>query len=467
MKPSGALLSTAMLVAAACSASGLSVSPSGHYIVYKGRTLMLFGDSGTQCVTQNANLDYRAWVDDCHDRGIPMVHVWSFTPPRQLQDGSDIEDRWGYVYPGITPWARKNDGSQARDQLSQWDLRTFDDGPNDSLDRYWPRLRDLCRYAEEKGIIVGITVFTGWAKHSQDFAYHPLHADNGGHLTDVKDAVRIESPGNEVCKMEWSEDWPPARKTQWVWERLSLEYINQLNGLGNVFFVFLDEHSYPEGNIGDHFLTFFKSRGAVWVDWNARRDSVDWVFSDTVAGDEKNTLAVNGFKGTPARPYLFLEGPPYQGEGVRTAIWTFAMGGGHYAFHADADQETVRTGIMGYDPHVPEGDKGMIKRDWLGHASRFFNANLITLDAMKPHNDLVTEGAYCLANPGHEYAVFIKRDAPQEVVLAVDVQEVEHEWRSYNPRNGEWGVWHNSTGKLVLTKPDKLDWAFLIRARNR
>ena len=82
----------------------------------------------------------------------------------------------------------------------------------------------------------------------------------------------------------------------------------------------------------------------------------------------------------------------YQGSGVRSAIWTFSIGGGSYFFHADAGQETVRTGIMGYDPHVPGGDKGMDKRDWLGHASRFFNEHVSHLDSMVPHNDLSSTG---------------------------------------------------------------------------
>ena len=149
----------------------LAASPSGHYIQYAGRTLMLIGDSGTQCVMQNANLDYRAWIDDCAARGIRMVHVWSFMAPRQKQDGSQIEARWGYVYPGLTPWARKTAGPPAAGQRPQWDLLRFDDGPDDALGRYWPRLRDLCQYAKDKGLIAGITVFTGWAKHNGDWAF--------------------------------------------------------------------------------------------------------------------------------------------------------------------------------------------------------------------------------------------------------------------------------------------------------
>ena len=65
------------------SSNGIGVSPSGHYVTYKGRTLLLVGDSGTQVVTQDVNIDYRRWIDDCAARGIRAVHVWSFVAPRQ------------------------------------------------------------------------------------------------------------------------------------------------------------------------------------------------------------------------------------------------------------------------------------------------------------------------------------------------------------------------------------------------
>ena len=100
----------------------LSASPSGHYVQYAGKVIMLVGDSGTQCVTQNLNLNYRQWIDDCAARGITAVHIWSLVPPRQKRDGSVIEERYGYIYPGVTPWARRSDGPLAKDCWYQWDL---------------------------------------------------------------------------------------------------------------------------------------------------------------------------------------------------------------------------------------------------------------------------------------------------------------------------------------------------------
>ncbi len=447
-------------------ATDLGVSPSGHYVTYKGQILLLAGDSGTQCTTQNLNLDYRAWIDDCHARGIRAIHVWSFMGARQKQDGSVIENRWGYVYPCVTPWARHASGPLANDQLYRWNLQAFDEGPEGDTTRYWPRMRDLCGYARSKDMIVGYTVFTGWIKGNHDaWEYHPFNVANGGHLTsNLPEGVTISSPGVEVWQESWSENWPTAKKTQWVWEQLALKAIQELGSLGNVFFVFFDEHSYDEGNMGDHFRDFFRSRGQVWMDWEPRRAGLDWVMSSTFGGDNKNAGAVAGFNGSPGRPYFFLEGEPYQGDGVRTAIWTFSMGGGNYFFHGDAGQETDRTGIMGYDPNVPAGDKGMYKRDWLGHASRFFNEHVVELDTMSPHNELVIANAYCLAEPGREYAVYSPAGAPEAIQVNIAGEGTRFRWRFYDPRTGSSGTDSFTYGGRTeyFPRPDGRDWVLYL-----
>ena len=441
-------------------------SPSGHYVTYNGDTLMLIGDSGTQCAAQNSNLDHCEWIDDCHSRGIRNIHVWSFIAVRQKQDSSVYEDRWGYVVPDVSPWARSTSGPLALDQKYQWNLQVFDEGLEGDMTHYWPRMRDMASYAKSKGILLGVTMFTGWAKPDQDpWEYHPFKAINGGHLTNAEDAVNIATPGTEVWQETYDEGWTNAKKTQWIWEQLSIKFINDLGSMGNVYFVYFDEHSYSEGNMGNHFMDFFRRRGMVWMDWNARRSAVDWVMSDSFNGDDRNNNAIGGFMGTPVRPYFNLEGLPNSGDGVREAIWTFSIGGGHYIFHGDENQETVRTGIMGYDPYVPDGDKGMYKRDWLGYASRFFNEYVNDLDLLTPWNSLVSFGAYCLGCPGEEYAVYSKGGYSNITVNLSSAFGKTLDCRFYDPRDGIFETTFQRVGGSSaepFTKPSSEDWVLHI-----
>ena len=149
----------------------------------------------------------------------------------------------------------------------------------DAADHYWPRLRDLCRLTAERDMVLGITVFFGWPKHRADWEYHPLNVTNGGPVRDdgnpITQAQVIASPGTEVLDEDWDDAWPTAKQTQWIWERFADKLIRETAPYGNVFLVFMDEHSYSEGNCGDHFAAFFRQRGALWCDWDHRRDAVD------------------------------------------------------------------------------------------------------------------------------------------------------------------------------------------------
>ena len=84
----------------------VQTTSDGRLVRHGDRHLVLVGDSGTQCVLQNLNIDYRAWIDDCAEAHLNAIHVWSFMAPRQSQDGKTIERRYGYVFPGVTPWPR-------------------------------------------------------------------------------------------------------------------------------------------------------------------------------------------------------------------------------------------------------------------------------------------------------------------------------------------------------------------------
>ncbi len=454
--------------AAGRSADGLRVSPGGHYFTYNDQTVMLVGGSGTHCVMQNLKIDYRQWIDDLTARGVNAAHLWGLVAPRQKQDGSVIEGRYGYVYPGVTPWRRRAMGPNATDQLKQWDLTQFDEGTDPNA-HYWPRLRDLVAYAKKKNMCVGITLFFGWPKwdtaRRPDWSYHPFNVVNGGHLTDNDAVQMIESPGTEVLGEKWSDSWPAAKKTQWVWEKYCEKMITDLGHCRNVFFVFMDEHSYSEGNCGNHFMDFFKRRGQVYVDWDARRGSVDAVYTGTRTSTNRNARAVREFNAMPTRPIMLLEGPPYElgSPGLRRSLWTFAIAGGHLFFHDDEGEGTLQTGIMGYDPNVKRGVKPLRTYDWLGLIARFFNTKVLDLDKMKPHNELIVEGkdAYCLADPGNDYAVYLRNGGSVTLKLPrTDGKTFAVEW--LNPDTGEYyseGRVVNG-GTVTLTTPSfpEKDW---------
>ena len=435
-------------------AQDLKVSPSGHYFSYKGKTISLLGDSGTQVVMQNKNINYRQWIDDDAAAGINSIHLWSFVAPRQKQDGSVVEGRYNYVYPGLTPWARHSSGSRAADQLYDWNLRAFDESG------YWARLKDLINYAKQKNMIVGITLFFGWPKHDTssrpDWTYHPFNSVNGGHLSDNERVPIISSPGTEIVTQNWSNSWSSEKKTQWIWEKFSEKMINETKSYGNVYYVYMDEHSYSEGNMGDHFARFFRNRGALWCDHNARRSKVDIV-------NQQNSDPRTQFFKSPFRPHLALEETPYVGKGVRDNVWEALISGGHYMHHNDERQENKQTGVMVYDPNVKGGQKSKVleRARWIGAASKLVNERVGLLDKMVPHDSLAS-GARCLANPGSEYILWAKTGGRLTLKLDEVEGDLKAEW--LNPRSGAITTLPNVPGgqDFVIQTPDSNDWVLHV-----
>lgn len=434
----------------------------------RNRQLVLVGDSGTQCVMQNTNIDYRKWIDDSAEAGLNAIHIWSFMAPRQTQDGTAVEQRYGYVYPGITPWARQRDGPAARDGLPRWNLQEFDEG-DDPHRHYWPRLRDVCSYAKKKKLLVGITVFFGWPKHQSDWAWHPFNVANGGHLTDrgrlITAVQQIATPGREMLDRPWSQTWTDTQKTQWLWERFAAKLLEETLPLGNTFYVFMDERSYSEGNCADHFAGFFRRRGAFWIDGQLRRDTVDGVVGGHGAGRDINRSARKSFDSEPRRPFFEFELPPYRGVEVRHNLYACLFGGGHYFFHNDAGQETPTTGIMAYDARVKGANHAAVRERlrWLGIACRIINRQQSRLPKMTPRNDVILDGnGYCFAAADSPYLVYVRSGG--KATLRLDRAANEFDVQAINARSGRSGRLTITARKheLQLVLPDQDDWVLAV-----
>ena len=462
------LVSVAVAVGVMPAAGEVAAGPEGHFIRYQGQLRVLVGDSGTQCVLQNPNIDYPRWIDDSARAGLNSVHLWAFVAPRQTRSGRQVEPRYGYVYPGLTPWPRRSHGPNASDGWPQWDLTEFDEG-TDPNKHYWPRLADLCRTARNAEITVGISVFFGWPKHNSpqrpDWLYHPFNRVNGGHLTEHRPMVevvqRIATPGREILDRPWEDLSTAEEKTQWIWERFAQKPIDQTRPFGNTFFIFMDERSYSEGNCGDHFAKFFRRRGAFWIDGQLRREMIDGVLGRHGPGRDLNAEARESFDRRPSRPFFELESPPYTGDQVRHNLYACLLGGGHYFFHNDERQETTTTGIMGYDPHVRGARMDLVdkRRKWLGIAAKLLNRQVSQLDGMRPQNKVVTQAAgHCLARPGEEYVVYIQRGGQARLDLGCPARQFDV--RLIDPRSGNTlkAAPLIEGHEIRLGLPDDADW---------
>jgi len=431
---------TAAMLGAPTAGRPLGVGASGHYVTHQGRAVMLIGDSGTQVVLMNGDLDMRAWLDACKREGHSTVHVWSFTGPKPG------DWRLGARMP-LLPWARRTDGTL--------DLLQFDEG-RDPARHYWPRVRELCRLARDRGLLVGITVFFGWAKDhgpSPGWPDHPLNRARGGPAQTPSDVVEVFAD-REIGVEEWSDAWPARRKCQWLWERFAEKLIRETKPLGNVWYDYRDEWSYlnAEAARSEAFWRrFFVARGCLWADRSGE------------GGLRAANPDVPGWGPTPA---IKTEGGPYDHEGVRAEVWRRAMAGVHYLLHDDAREPNIAS----WDPGVaisrgvrPSDDLG---RRYVGLCSRFFNRSMRDLRSLAPAPERVERPALCMA--GRRELVVYVSPGHGEVPVNLAGYVGAGRARFYDPRSGRWlPARPDRRGAVaVFTVPDiERDWALHIAVR--
>jgi hypothetical protein len=80
---------------------------------------------------------------------------------------------------------------------------------------------------------------------------------------------------------------------------------------------------------------------------------------------------------------------------------------------------------------------------------------------MEPRDDLVSQGAYCLAEPGQQYLVYLPTGKQADVKLS----DGKYRAQWFNPRTGQWSAIGIVSGPK-WTSPqssDDGDWAITLR----
>jgi hypothetical protein len=147
-------------------------------------------------------------------------------------------------------------------------------------------------------------------------------------------------------------------------------------------------------------------------------------------------------------------------DNMRRTAWEIYMAGCY-----QTTGETARRGT-GYWPDTGggwvngRGDGSMVMLPGYARIVDFFTA----FDWWKadPHDDSVNNGAFCLAESGKLYAVYLPRGGKVTVKLAAGKYKAQ--W--FNPRNGEAKALPAAEGPSWTSpeSPDTGDWALLLRA---
>jgi hypothetical protein len=416
----------ACLAALAVGQSGAAPVPialhpdNPHYFVWRGKPTVLITSGEHYGALMNLDFDYRKYVDTLAADGMMLTRVFS---------GSYVEPEGAFniarntLAPAagrfIAPWRRADQPGYANGG-NRFDLQRWDDA-------YFARLKDLARYASQKGIVIEFTLFCPMYEDRQ-WNLSPMNVRNN--VNGVGDAGRLE-----VFTLDRHADLLDIQ------EKLTRKLVTELNAFDNVVFEIMNEpyavavpmawqHHIADviveterglpnkhlisQNIANKTATIEAPHPAVSVfnfHYASPPDAVAANYRlDKVIGDNET-----GFRGTADTPYRF-------------EAWDFIIAGGGLFNHLDYSFAAGHEdGTFAYPATQPGGGNAgfrrqlKILRDFI---SRF------DVVRMRPDNAVVANGAppggtvRALVEPGRAMAIFVRGSG----TTALGVQLAEGRW---------------------------------------
>jgi hypothetical protein len=158
-------------------------------------------------------------------------------------------------------------------------------------------------------------------------------------------------------------------------------------------------------------------------------------------------------------PWAPYQPPAANADGNRRTAWEIAMAGCYQTTGETAKRGTNVPPDSGGGWVNGRGDKTMVMLDGYAHMVDF----LTGLDwwRCEPHDDLASDGAFCLAEPGRTYVAYLAHGGRTTLQLAAGTYRAE--W--FNARTGHTAALPVATGPVWTSPsaPDNGDWALLLR----
>jgi len=366
--------------------------------------------------------DFEAYLGFLSRYGHNFIRLWAWdsTTWDTRANGRLGKDFIHHAAP--LPWLRSGPG-MALDGKPKFDLKQFNPA-------YFERLRTRVSAAGRRGIYVSVMLFEGWGmfhgnrrrgtKDQWAWRSHPFHPGNNANGIDAHEKAHSRSN-------------PAVNAIQAAYIRKTVDTVNDLD---NVLYEVINEggekewdwwvvetvrqyeraqsHQHPVGITG---------HGAERLE-SMLASPADWISPGRNDGFGDDPPAWNGKK------VSLLDTDHVWGVGGHGAwVWKSLMRG-----HNPLFMDPYDGAVLGkrFDPQWEA-----IRRN-LGHALRL--ARRLDLAAMAPQDKLAST-AYCLADPGNSYVVYLPTGGKATVTLQETTTRFDVEW--FAP----------STGKAVGGKP--------------
>ncbi len=424
------------------SAPPLALHPDNpHYFLFRGKPAFLLTSGEHYGAVLNGDFDYVPYLDELAARGFNLTRTFSGTYFEVPGSFNIVDNTLGPAPKSyLGPWAR-SDTPGAGDGGNKFDLAKWDA-------RYFTRLKDFVTQAGKRGIVVELVLFC------------TLYDDKLWHVSPMRAGNNVNGVGTVGRREVFTLKDDALTRTQ---EALARKVVTELRDLDNVYFEICNE-PYFEGVT----LEWQARIAAVIADAEKDRPHRHLIAQNIANGAKKvekpnplvsifnfhyatppETVALNyglnkaladdetGFRGTGDRAY-------------RTEAWDFLLAGGAVVSNLDYSYSVKHPAGTAKVTTSPGGGGPELRRQF-AVLKQFLDG----FDFVKMHPDdrvirkrtLTPEPApkggkpppaptaRALAEPGRQYAVYVRGGTAATLVLDLPAGEYRAEW--VNPRTGK------------------------------
>jgi hypothetical protein len=431
-----------------------------HYLMYKGKPILLITSDEAYGAVVNSEFDYVAYLDKLHSKGMNFARIYPggyIEQPGDFAEGNPLGVRPGKH---ILPWARSAvKGANPTLGEYKYDLDRWDEA-------YFTRLKDFCKKAYERDIIVEICFFNGqynpeWLKGTGGWLIQAIYKDNN-----------IQGVGNCSWDMAQSINGDPELlKYQAIY---IMEITKRLNDFDNVMFHICDEpwvcakSAWVYGVWVGKMIDAYESAAyglpkkhilGQTVDYRMRKNDADfsedsrigYIDIEYVRGriDLRDEYVHN-------KPIVLIETghyPGYKGDKIsacRVEAWEFMLGGCAGFMHMNGLYTTDNPTAAG-----TEIDSLLDIYVTLGKFIRGFNYTMMKRDTSFVASGVPADAfTSSLSEPGNQYAFYIHHsefDKPKIPHTYIVVPGKYKEELAFNIPAGKYRAeWVNPTDGSVI-----------------
>lgn len=309
---------------------------------------------------------------------------------------------------------------------------------------YWRKFERMLKYAREKEMI--ISVIFGW----NDTPVHPVAGSEDERRYIGYAVARLGAYSNVTWDL--GDDLDSFRTEPWTHATGTLLY-----GLDSYHHLATSHPSLDNRHQDRNSQWFGMTSFQEW-----KRPLHGWMLEQRKQQTDAGRIIpqVNEEYGYEDHypPWAPYKAPAASADANRRAAWEIAMAGGYQTTGETAKRGTGMGPDTGGGWVNGRGDETMTMLKGYAHMARFFTG--FEWWKTEPHDELVNNSSFCLAEPGKRYVIYL----PQGGNVAARIEPGRYEVKWFNPRNGEYSVASVAEGPhwTSPSAPDGEDWVILL-----